>query len=436
MTPWKLTHALCLSAALTFHGLAVGVAWSAPLSTAGPAARLQEAESFFVRAGAGGARVLNFQDVNASLVRLAPAGTLMRVHKEDVGFYNVEVEGGLEVWVHGKFLEPTAREGVLRCIAWGVLMRPGPGSTVENMPITVKLQRGDLVRKIELADPEAALDKTWVKVWSPLHARAWVKESSTVKVDDAGAAEAEWDAAASALAQLLSGATTAALDGGQAPQEVRTQEASTQTDGASQQVGGASTPAAPEPSDGVRAAFAEANELYAAACSAQAGFAPVVAAYEEVVAAAPVDSLVHGEAQQRLEEAKLRYEIEQLEAKAEAQRRADQEKLAKLRREREKEDLRATPDWGRFDARGWIQAVGKGAKRRYLLHWDGEVIAEIQCSTGRYDLAVLEDFEVGLKAVVLRAAMPAREASFNREAAPAEPKVLDVTRIEVISARR
>ncbi|MFT4539239.1 MAG: hypothetical protein ACI841_001453 [Planctomycetota bacterium] len=405
------------------------VASSVPMSSLAPAVntsiathRVQTQDAFFVRAGAEGARVLNFQDANASPVRQADAGTLMRVTKTDVGFHNVEVAGGLQVWVHGKFLETTGTQGVLRCSAWGVLMRPGPADGVEYMPITVKLQRGDLVRQIELADAALPMAQTWVKVWSPPHARGWVKESQTVKVSDAVGAKDEWKKlAATNAARIAVQSTTEASAAVPANAEVMAPEAK---------------PATEEERSETALALDDAETLFAAAQAKDAGFAPVVSAYEKVIAIAASGSTSAVRAAQGLKQARLHLQIEQLEADAVSARAAEQEKLELLRLERERVDLKGTQHWGRFTERGWVQVEKIAGETRYFLYWGGEMMAEIQCSTGRYDLGVLKNFEIGVQAVMTRPAMPAREATFNRGAMDSAPQILDITRIEVISARR
>ena len=428
MNSWTTTTLLVASSALLTSTVFCAPSGLASSRLRPSSVRVQDDEAFFVRAGEAGANVMNFQDENASVVRRAEAGTLMRVRKTDVGFQNVEVAGGLQVWVHGKFLEATAATDVLRCAAWGVLMRPGPDSTVEYMPITVKLQRGDLVRKIELSDPTLPMDKTWVKVWSPPHARGWVKQSETVKVSDEAAAKSEWEQLSAAA---LLGSTSGSVSDAAAP---------TPKSGAGQapvaNVAGAQDPGSVATRSETADALARADQLYEAAQASESGFGPVVAAYEGVLAGAAAGSTTYGVVEQRLKEARLHHEIEQLEADARAQRLAEEKKLEQLRRERESQDLKETAHWGRFTERGWVHAQKIAGEKRYFLEWSGETIAEIRCSTGRYDLSVLEDFEIGLKGVLLRAAMPARTATFNSEAIGAEPKLLDVTRVEVISARR
>ena len=63
-----------------------------------------------------------------------------------------------------------------------------------------------------------------------------------------------------------------------------------------------------------------------------------------------------------------------------------------------------------------------------MLSWSGKDVAEVVCHSGRYDLSVFKNFEIGINGRTLRGAV---EASAGRARAPQ----IDVARIEVLGGR-
>jgi len=381
---------------------------------------LQDGATRFVRAGAAGAQLRNFPDLQGLVVRDAPAGALMQVHSEEVGFLRVAIAGGVKIWVYGEFLEPTSEAGVLRCVTDGVNMRPRASSAVSSLPLPHKLRRGDLLRMISRNDPAVPLAKDWIELWSPSDAHAFVVAADTLLVADTAAAEKEWAKTATPIRISAPAA------------KPRTIEAAGEVEGAAgdgEDIAGA--PIAD--SEDLGAAVKEADELFASAKDEEASFADAAAAYRRVLELAPAGSPTAKYADRRLIESNLNHDVVRLQAEIDATRaeelRIVREAQALRDSERERRELLSTTHWGRFNARGWIEKQTIGKERHYYLNWGGELIAEIASTSGRFDLDVFQDCEVGVIGDDLRAAI---EASATQGPMP---RVIDVYRIEVLSVR-
>ena len=415
--PFSSALALGLTGALALGGPAASAALQAGGTTTGAGVT---ATQHFVRAGEGGATLRNYPDVQGLSVRRVPAGTLMQVHAEEVGFQRVAVAGGVKIWVFGEFLDPTHETRILRCNSDGVNMRPQPSSGVHSLPLPHKLRRGELLKLIARHDPSVALAEDWVQVWSPADAHSFVQVKETVAVTDAAAAAAEWARAAQPI-QLSAATTPAASSGTGSSPEQEAGEA------------GASTGAPIAKSEDVNIALKNADDLFQAAKAQQASFADAATAYKRVLELAPAGSPTAKYADRRLVEANLNYDVARLEAEVEANAAAERERIReaqeRLEQEREQRELQRTTHWGRFNARGWVERQTVGKEHHYYVNWGGEIIAEIASTSGRFDLAVFENCEVGVIGDDLRAAI---QASMN---GPAMPRVIDVYRIEVLSVR-
>jgi hypothetical protein len=99
-----------------------------------------------------------------------------------------------------------------------------------------------------------------------------------------------------------------------------------------------------------------------------------------------------------------------------------------LQEEQDRVALRDTAHWGRFIGRGWVESKSVGEQVTWYLNWGGEIRYEIECQSGRYDLALFEGYEVGVRGSTIR------EQSMATEEQNELVALLDVTRLEVISA--
>jgi len=379
----------------------------------------------YVRANSGGASIRNFQDRQGLVVRDVQPGGLMAVFGESVGFLDVQAEGGFKVWVYGKYLEPLQGD-LMRVNAKSVLMRPKPGSSTANMPIRTKLQRGDVVRRIERFDSTIPLEEDWVQVWSPLKARGWVLASDVSDVADAGQAAAAWRQAQSAQPKAAVAASTPRpKPKTPKPQPQTTPTQSKPQEAAAKPVAKEAKPVTGEPTS----LLAAADRLFDAALEQEKPeFAPVIAAYEEVLAQAPAGSSVANMASRRLDESRVRAKFVGLQDEVERSKAEHQDRLESIKREQERVELANTTHWGRFNGRGWLEKKVIGSQEHYYLRWAGDTVAEVTCSSGRYDLDAFEGYEIGGMGIQVN------QGSLDQLDKYRTPRVLDLMKIEVISA--
>ncbi len=393
--------------------LAMDQAWGASTRTA----RTDGGETY-VRATSAGAKLLNYRDVQSSVWRTMAAGDVLRVTGEQVleppgqpklVFLEVEAPGGLPVWVFGQYLAPTEVEGVLQTTT-GVRMRPKPSSDQSSMAHPMTLKGGERVRFIERSDASKPMSEDWVKVWSPENARAWVLATETEAATDVAAAREEWTRTSDALRAKMPTAVPAVTENDR--------------DSTS-----AATPAsAPAQDDEALQALEEARQLHESAIATPgANYADVIAAYEKTLEITPQGSPVGTQAKAGLHDAQIRAGFADLSAVVDSHNAETERLRAEYEREQELEARTKDPLWGRFLARGWVVMRQSEEGPAYYLNWKGQDVCELVCTVGRYDLAVFEGFEIGVMGTTSRGAMPASATG------PAEPKLLDLYRIEVIS---
>lgn len=390
------------------------------LALAAPSAA-QVASGSFARAR-DGAVARNFADANGNeLARLAP-GHPVRVFSTSEGvprFYEVEVAGGVPVWVFGELLQPTNIDGVLRVDASHVNMRPLPESSPRSMALRSKLQAGERIQVIERANPSKPLAEDWVKVWSPESARVWVEVGQVELVP-------EGDAAA------LSAAQVAWADAGRKVPTPREAERAAQraAEREDKQATAALPPIPTVPQEAVRA-LTEADVKFDAVMalpeSTSEAWNEVHALYQQAYELAPKDTATHARAFERMRTVEGRREIAALREQMRAEDERRKAELSEIVAERERQALRETVHWGRFQGRGWLESRNMGGERRWYLVWSGETVAEVRCSSARYDLDVFEGHELGVTATTVSPPVAATALS------PAMPRVLDIMRIEVLS---
>lgn len=396
-----------------------------------PQARAQEsAAERFVRASAG-AKVYNWQDTRSKVITELQAGALLQVHDEaryegaGRAWLEVSAPGGFPVWVYGQYLAETGTPNVLRCTASGVRMRPSPDSSVDSMPLGTMLDPGDLVQFVERNDGSKPMAEDWVRVWAP-NARAFVAAETVRAENDRDAALAQWKADRRVLA------------------DVPLRQASTNKPAANKPAAGAARPGAQDVATQEAAAPATripdeayrslnygntllGNAMKKGKAATEADFDPAIRAYRVVLDMVPENSTVAASARDRLEQAEAHQTIaaarEEL-AQAEAHR---VEWLEELKKDREARTMAETAHWGRFMGRGWVESKQIGVETRWFLRWSGEITFEIACQSGRYDLALYEGYEIGVRGSLLR------ERILPTEETQAQEALIDVSRIEVIS---
>ncbi len=397
--------------------------WGATLLALGATSVAQSvnAEGQFARAKAQAA-VRNFADAAGSeLVRL-DAGHPLRVFGTSEGtprFHEVEVAGGVPVWVYGELLQPTTADGVLRVDASGVNMRPFPESTPRSMALRTKLGNGDRVLLIQRNDPSKPLAQDWVKVWSPEATRVWI-DVADVELVPAG------DAAGAAAVQS---AWAAAARRVPTPKQVETQRNREREREAAERVEALPPiPVVPQEAiRGVTEADLAFDALLARPEATAAEWGQVVELYRAVQSLAPEGTGTYLRSTERLSNAEARQKVAQLRETIQAEDERRRAELAEIVAERERAELSRSTLMGRFQGRGFLYSRVLAGERRWYLEFTGETVAEVRCTSGRYDLATFEGFELGVSATTVNPAMAATATS------PALPKVLDIMRIEVLS---
>lgn len=412
------------------------------LLVAGAAA--QESEEY-VRAKAG-AVLRNFQDSQGKEFLRATEGALLRVHEKsrlsgtdgrEVIWLKVSAPAGLPVWVYGQYLDQTGVEGVLRVNANAIRMRPLPDSSVASYPIKDdKLFRGDRVQFIERHDPSTTWATDWVKVWSPSNARVWVDAAQTTPEPNTSGAAAEWQVSTRVLPAPVVASTPKATgatgsSGG---------EALASSSAGNQPAASGARGAVPAPASAKRTVPEEAYKslafgntllnkaLMLGDVALVKDFDAAIRAYKIVLDIAPTGTPVSANATRQLQTAEAHASAASVrEGMVAAEERRIRERKA-LQEEQERVELAGTAHWGRFSGRGWVVSKTVGKQTAWYLKWGGEIRFEVVCQSGRYDLALFEGYEVGIKGSTIR------DQSLATEERRALVALLDVTRLEVISA--
>jgi hypothetical protein len=179
-------------------------------------------------------------------------------------------------------------------------------------------------------------------------------------------------------------------------------------------------------------ALKQADELFTAVTTSTeaqaADYQPVMAAYLRVIELAPEGSTTAEVARRRLDETRAHAGIAELKEQVASSEERLRGRLDELSREQARADLEGTAHWGRFNGRGRVESELHGGERHFYLRWAGMRDTEITCTSGRYDLELLDGVEVGIMGHTLRQALPATAAHRS------ELKLLDLYRVEVISA--
>jgi hypothetical protein len=277
------------------------------------------------------------------------------------------------------------------------------------------------VRLVGRANLSSPIGEDWLRISAPPGTRAWVMASDTTPLAANEDARALWAAAvksAQASAKPFDPAILGAASLGAA-----SAAASPSVSGSSAASATSGSPAA------AQTALAEAEKRMAEArASAAPDFSAARAAYERVIEESP-KSAAADTARLRLEEIAARQDILKIRAEAEAAEGKRQAELAKADARLREASVSQDPNWGRFQARGWLERDAQpGAPPRYVVRWGGKTVAEVVCTSGRYDLSAFESYEVGLMGVTLRGAIA-------QEGGAGDPVKFDATRIEVISGR-
>lgn len=359
--------------------------------------------------------VRNFPDPNgSSFVELEP-GTIVRAFSTSQGkppFREVEIGGGFPVWVFGKYLQPTAVDGVLVVTGTRVNMRPSPDLDRSAMPLrSSKLNAGQRVKLIERANKAAAMGEDWVLVQAPANTRAWIEASALIPVDAAEGRTA-WQAATVPLPTKPTRTAT------EKPTKARTADVPRITE---------------ETASLLTAADAAFDKVIELRSPTSENWREVVVAYDAVIASAPEGTVTRQNARTRHRTATARMELAKLREDVNSQAQRHDEELSKVNAYLETRQARTSARQGRFRERGWLERAVIDGRDAWTISFAGETVAEVTCSSRRYDLAFFDGYDIGVFGVELQAAVLASEDTTGT------PPVIDIGRIEVLagsSARR
>ncbi|MEW6072679.1 MAG: hypothetical protein AB1726_08835 [Planctomycetota bacterium] len=388
-----------------------------------PAAASQEGGTSDAGAGAvrygriavAGVQVKNLPDIDGASIASPARGTIVAIHDEMAGWYGIEIPGGYAVWVFGRYLRAVAgEERVWEVTRNAVNMRPAPKSDVLSFPLPQRLHSGDRVRGIEILDPAADLAETWVRIWSPPGVRAWVRVAEVAPLAAGEDGLALWSAAAAGLAERVpppyvrpapeaGGGEIAAAKPAEAAAKVEESEAVRQA----------------------RAGLEEARRrLETEKAKESPDFAPVRTELEAFAAAAPTGDLA----------ARARAELERLAfyedvARMQGELRRERERLAAEAQRREQEAWEASlakdPLGHVFASRGvLVREIDAAGAPRYLLRFGKEFVSEVVCTSGRYDLDAFAGYEIGVQGETLQTTGSVLDAL-----------VIDAARVEVTARR-
>ncbi len=375
----------------------------------------------YVVAGDAGAKVRNIYDAAGLVVLDAPKGSLLAVYRERADWLEVEAPGGYPVWVFGEFLKPTSDTGVLEVTQKNVRQRPNPSAETDNMPLRQELAKGTRLRFIARNNESKPFAEDWIKVYSAPGTRAWVAKSEVTSLPAGQDGAALWSKAVLDASQRAPVAVVGATVPASAPKS----DVAKVDDASKVQ---------PSP-DKARKLIKDADaqlekERAKLKADGNPDYAPVRKLYDEAQLYAGTDKDLNELIRARISQVDTLAELSSVKSQLESQKTAlEQDKAkrdAKMAEAAKQRDIFA----GRFDARGWLEKVTiAGQPTAYRLRYGGDVIAEILCNSGRYDLDAFLNYDIGVSGNELRGAQTSPSHIANRA------RVLDISRIEVIAGR-
>jgi hypothetical protein len=356
----------------------------------------------YLQVGDGGAQARNLYDKSGLVVGELAKGTILAVHAERNDWLQVEVPGGFAVWVFGQYLKPTSQPDVLEVTGNEVRQRPLPSSGDNAYPLAPNLPRGERVTLVRRNDASLPLERDWVQIHSPPGVRAWVPKADTQPLAAGSDGAALWAEAAMEKKKERAAAKAPAAVPASAP----AQDAA----GAGGQEGQAG------------ALLREADLLLARERELESpDFAAVRAAYGRALAADSTGPTAEI-ARSRLKEVDAYAEAFAIRSELEAERARRQGESERRQQALENAAANTDPFAGRYDARGWLERRKSGKTERFVLVWSGKEVAELVCTSKRYELGLFENYQIGVN-------------GFGSNAGVSGGGPVDVARIEVLAGR-
>ena len=363
----------------------------------------------------GKAVARNFPDQNGSALATIAPGTIVRAYRSSSGkpvFREVEVGGGFPVWVYGAYLQQTDTENVLLVTGSRVNMRPLPELSASAMALRSKLESGNRVKMLSRANKSAHFREDWIRIQAPANAKAWITDSALEPVD-------------AALGKIQWAEVNVPLPTAKARRNVSNvsnASSSTKTSASASPVGGE-----------IILDLAEADKAFQAAdamkTTTSGAWQDVVDAYGSVVERAPQSSITYSNAAARMKDAQMKLEVAVLRDELVAKRERRDEEVRQIDEFLDHQKRRRSARWDRFEERGWLESRNVGGQKRWYLVFAGATVAEVRCMSERYQMDVFDGFEIG---VIGHEVVPVVQAT---QSSLAEARVVDIQRIEVISAK-
>lgn len=358
----------------------------------------------------------SFPDRAGSMVMELAQDQLMLVLETSPGtrpFYRVEVAGGFLTWVHGKFVTPHGNQGVLTITGDRLNMRPMPSSGPDSMALPDRLMIGTQVELAGRNDETLPMSEDWVQIWAPKGSSFWVEASLTSVRTDGAAATAEFVKATRHLPAAPMKAQAPSK-----PKEMPKPQA-----------------VVPAVKPGARQALTDADAMYDVAMGRTspdgATWTAVEMAYKKVMEMSGPSTPLFQVASRQAERCALRAALSTLGGDMTEREEARRLRISQLLDEQRLREMARTPDWGRFDGRGWVESVqAAGEMDRWYIWWAGKRRVELISGDGRYDLDDFVGYQVGIAGAVRREYTPP-----TLEVDELLP-LLDVRRVEVIAGGR
>ncbi len=155
-----------------------------PVIDGEPAVASQVSPGDYLRVGQQGQSIYARARLSSARIDLMPAGLLVRVVGREGDWVEVEVPGGLPLWIYSRFIEHDGETG--RITGRGVRARPLPSTSGNSQPVGT-YPEGVEVRVI-------AESEQWVRIHAPENIAAWMPVDGLFTVDAEEAAIAlQWN---------------------------------------------------------------------------------------------------------------------------------------------------------------------------------------------------------------------------------------------------
>lgn len=378
----------------------------------------------FVRARSGGVTVRNLADVHGVPLADVRSDELLAVYSETAGWLEVDVPGGLPVWVFGRYLQEVEdTPGVLEVTHNNVNMRPRPGSDVNNFPLMVRLVAGDQVAVIAKENEDAPLDETWVRIWAPPGACGFVQAERTESLPASEDGTALWQAAETALATGVEPTGRGRAERGDSAPVASSSDSAGVTE--------ASAPASGALA--AREALTAADERFDVERDRERPDFEFLRDAYRLASDLDADGALSEVIANKLETVEALEEVWRTRVLLEEQRVERQRELARRQREEWERLRERDPFYGHFAVRGRLESFqDTDGLTSYRIVRGGQARAAVLCTDERYELDLFVGREIGLDGGFQVGTDAAAGLSLGAAAFVADLPAIDVVAIEIL----